>query len=52
MVFPNQTSQDTPVAAQSMELGFGVQLTWRDGTVPDLFERGVRSWSSLLVGAK
>ncbi|MDF2387422.1 CRISPR-associated protein [Nostoc ellipsosporum NOK] len=44
--------QDTPVAAQSMELGFGVELTWRDGTVQDLFERGVRSWSKLLVGAK
>lgn len=50
--FPKPDYQDTPVAAQSMDLGFGVQLTWRDGTVQDLFERGVRSWSSLLVGAK
>ncbi|BAY92687.1 MULTISPECIES: RAMP superfamily CRISPR-associated protein [unclassified Tolypothrix] len=40
--------QDTPVAATSMDLGFGVQLTWRDGTVTDLFERAVKSWSGLL----
>ncbi|NJM71974.1 MAG: CRISPR-associated protein [Scytonema sp. RU_4_4] len=47
-----QDCQDTPVAAQPMDLGFGVQLTWREGTVEDLFERAVRSWSHLLVGAK
>ncbi|WP_193196854.1 RAMP superfamily CRISPR-associated protein [Nostoc sp. MG11] len=47
--FPKPDSQDTPVAAQEMDLGFGVQLTWREGTVNDLFERGVRSWSGLLV---
>ncbi|MDZ7960988.1 MAG: RAMP superfamily CRISPR-associated protein [Aulosira sp. DedQUE10] len=46
--FSKPDYQDTPVAAQSMDLGFGVQLTWRDGTVTDLFERAVRSWSSLL----
>ncbi|MEH2235828.1 RAMP superfamily CRISPR-associated protein [Nostoc sp.] len=50
--FPKPDSQDTPVAAQEMDLGFGVQLTWQEGTVNDLFERGVRSWSSLLVGSK
>ncbi|MGF2013961.1 RAMP superfamily CRISPR-associated protein [Nostoc sp. DedVER01b] len=50
--FPKPDSQDSPVAAQEMDLGFGVQLTWREGTVNDLFERGVRSWSSLLVGSK
>ncbi|WP_413173179.1 RAMP superfamily CRISPR-associated protein [Anabaena azotica] len=50
--FPSQDSQDTPVAAQEMSLGFGVELTWQEGTVNDLFERGVRSWSQLLVGAK
>ncbi|ODH03189.1 CRISPR-associated protein [Nostoc sp. KVJ20] len=50
--FPKPDSQDTPVAAQEMDLGFGVQLTWREGTVNDLFERGVRSWSSLLVGSR
>lgn len=44
--------QDTPVAAQAMDLGFGVQLTWREGTVNDLFERCVRSWSQLFVVAK
>ncbi|MEH2051808.1 RAMP superfamily CRISPR-associated protein [Nostoc sp.] len=50
--FPKPDNQDTPVAAQEMDLGFGVQLTWREGTVNDLFERGVRSWSSLLVGSR
>jgi len=50
--FPLKDSQDTPVAAQDMDLGFGVQLTWPAGNVQDLFERGVRSWSTLLVGAK
>ncbi|HYW19411.1 MAG TPA: RAMP superfamily CRISPR-associated protein [Nodularia sp. (in: cyanobacteria)] len=50
--FPTSDHQDTPVAAQSMDLGFGVQLTWREGTVHDLFERGVRSWSKLLGVAK
>ncbi|BAY21677.1 hypothetical protein NIES2100_14340 [Calothrix sp. NIES-2100] len=46
--FSQPDYQDTPVAAQEMDLGFGVQLTWRDGTVTDLFERAVRSWSGLL----
>ncbi|BAZ02573.1 CRISPR-associated RAMP protein [Tolypothrix tenuis PCC 7101] len=46
--FSKPDYQDTPVAAQEMNLGFGVQLTWRDGTVTDLFERAVKSWSSLL----
>jgi CRISPR/Cas system CSM-associated protein Csm3 (group 7 of RAMP superfamily) len=50
--FPKPDSQDTPVAAQEMDLGFGVQLTWREGTVNDLFERGVRSWSGLFVGSR
>jgi CRISPR/Cas system CSM-associated protein Csm3 (group 7 of RAMP superfamily) len=47
--FPTPDHQDTPVAAQEMDLGFGVELTWREGTVHDLFERGVRSWSKLLI---
>lgn len=42
--FPRNDVQDTPVAAEAMPLGFGVQLTWRDGTVIDLFERAVKSW--------
>ncbi|MDH6066133.1 RAMP superfamily CRISPR-associated protein [Chrysosporum ovalisporum APH033B] len=46
--FPSSDHQDTPVAAQEMDLGFGVALTWREGTVHDLFERGVRCWSQLL----
>lgn len=50
--FSKPDYQDTPVAAQAMDLGFGVQLVWREGTVNDLFERCVRSWSQLLVGAK
>ncbi|MBD2137678.1 CRISPR-associated protein [Anabaena sp. FACHB-1237] len=47
--FPAKDSQDTPVAAQLMDLDFGVQLTWHEGTVKDLLERGVRSWSKVLV---
>jgi hypothetical protein len=50
--FTKPDHQDSPVAAQEMVLGFGVQLTWQEGTVNDLFERCVRSWSQLLVGAK
>ena len=46
--------QDTPIRAEVMNLGFGVQLKWQgDGEsgVPDLFTRAVRSWSQLLRGA-
>ncbi|MBW4687563.1 MAG: CRISPR-associated protein [Komarekiella atlantica HA4396-MV6] len=50
--FPKPDSQDTPVAAQEMDLGFGVQLTWQEGTVNDLFERGVRSWNGLFMGSR
>ncbi|MBW4434102.1 MAG: CRISPR-associated protein [Pelatocladus maniniholoensis HA4357-MV3] len=50
--FPTEDHQNTPVAAQEMDLGFGVQLIWEEGRVQDLFERSVRSWSKLLVGAK
>ncbi|MFB2772289.1 RAMP superfamily CRISPR-associated protein [Pelatocladus sp. BLCC-F211] len=50
--FPTEDHQDTPVAAQEMDLGFGVQLIWEEGRVQDLFERSVRSWSKLLVGTK
>ncbi|RAM51040.1 MAG: CRISPR-associated protein [Hapalosiphonaceae cyanobacterium JJU2] len=50
--FPTEDHQDTPVAAQKMDLGFGVQLIWEEGRVQDLFERSVRSWSKLLVGTK
>lgn len=47
--FPVPDQQDTPVAAQPMDLGFGVQLTWTgEEQVKDLFTRAVRSWSSVL----
>ncbi|MCD8487753.1 MAG: RAMP superfamily CRISPR-associated protein [Desertifilum sp.] len=46
--FPANDTQDTPVAAESMDLGFGVQLRWSEGTVADLFERSVKSWGQLL----
>jgi len=50
--FPDSDHENTPVSAQEMELGFGVQLIWEEGKVTDLFERGVRHWSSLLVNVK
>ena len=46
--------QETPIRAELMNLGFGVQLKWQgDGEsgVPDLFTRAVRAWSQLLRGA-
>ncbi|MDY6782163.1 MAG: RAMP superfamily CRISPR-associated protein [Cyanobacteriota bacterium] len=53
--FPAQDRQNTPVAAESMDFGFGVQLVWRgegDSGVSDLFMRAVKSWSHLLIGAR
>lgn len=47
--FPLEDSQDTPVAAQLMDLDFGVKLTWQEGNVHDLFSRSVKSWSQVLV---
>lgn len=47
--FPKHDRQDTPVGAQAMSLGFGVQLTWQESTVTDLFERAVKSWCDVLV---
>lgn len=46
--FPADDRQATPVKAQPMNLGFGVQLEWQAGTVNDLFERSVKAWSKLL----
>lgn len=41
--------QETPVAAEEMDLGFGVKLTWSGKKqVKDLFTRAVKSWSKLL----
>jgi hypothetical protein len=43
--FPADDVQETPVAAASMPLGFGVQLEWQgDNQVQDLFIKAVRSW--------
>lgn len=49
--FPANDVQPTPVAAEAMDLGFGVQLIWKEGTVFDLFKRAVESWKELLQGA-
>ncbi|MBR8832950.1 MAG: CRISPR-associated protein [Stigonema ocellatum SAG 48.90 = DSM 106950] len=52
--FPKPDKQDTPIRAEPMDLGFGVQLNWQgDGEsgVPDLFMRAVRAWSQILRGA-
>lgn len=48
--FPKPDFKDTPVGAQPMDLGFGVQLTWQGEVVHDLFMRAVTSWSQLLQG--
>jgi CRISPR/Cas system CSM-associated protein Csm3 (group 7 of RAMP superfamily) len=50
--FPANDVQETPVAAESMPLGFGVQLKWQgDNQVQDLFIKAVRSWCQILEGA-
>ncbi|MBE9122524.1 CRISPR-associated protein [Tychonema sp. LEGE 07199] len=47
--FPSEDRKETPVGAQTMDLDFGVQLTWSgDIQVKDLFARAVTSWSQLL----
>ena len=52
--FPKPDREKTPIAAEPMALGFGVQLKWQgDGEigVPNLFECAVRAWSDILKGA-
>ena len=52
--FPNSDNQRTPITAESMDLGFGVQLKWQgDGEtgVPNLFQCAVRAWTEILRGA-
>ncbi len=50
--FPANDVQETPIAAESMPLGFGVQLKWQgDNQVQDLFIKAVRSWCQILEGA-
>jgi len=49
--FRKPDKQDSPVRAESMDLGFGVQMKWEGDTeagVKDLFMRAVRSWGELL----
>ena len=50
--FPKPDRQEnTPVSANPMELGFGLQQTWTgEEQVKDLFRRTVQSWSELLRG--
>ncbi|MGD1804656.1 RAMP superfamily CRISPR-associated protein [Dapis sp. BLCC M126] len=51
--FPKPDKIETPAGAKSMELGFGVELTWQgDVQVQDLFRKSVESWSKLLEGGK
>ena len=43
--FPANDMQDTPLRAESMALGFGVELKWQGKEqVEDLFMRAVRAW--------
>jgi CRISPR/Cas system CSM-associated protein Csm3 (group 7 of RAMP superfamily) len=49
--FPKPDSQEIPIAAEPMELGFGAQLTYTQGAnadVKNLFSSAVKSWSKLL----
>jgi CRISPR/Cas system CSM-associated protein Csm3 (group 7 of RAMP superfamily) len=51
--FPKLDNQLSIGSAESMELGFGVQLKWQGETessgVKDLFKRGVEAWSKVLA---
>jgi hypothetical protein len=52
--FPADDRQETPVRAELMSLGFGVELNWQgndEAGVPDLFVKAVRSWRQKLEGA-
>lgn len=52
--FSQPDREQTPIAAEPMDLGFGVQLKWQgDGEtgVPNLFKCAVSAWSKLLTGA-
>jgi len=47
--FPKPDQQETPVAGDTMPLGFGVQLTWTGAVkVNSLFAQAVKSWSQVL----
>jgi CRISPR/Cas system CSM-associated protein Csm3 (group 7 of RAMP superfamily) len=47
--FSKDDRLDTPVSAEAMPLGFGVQLTWHGNTVTDLFERSVKAWKKVVM---
>ena len=52
--FSQPDREQTPIAAEPMDLGFGVQLKWQgDGEtgVPNLFKCAVHAWSEFLRGA-
>jgi CRISPR-associated RAMP protein (TIGR02581 family) len=52
--FSKPDREQTPIAAEPMDLGFGVQLKWQgDGEtgVPNLFKCAVQAWSEFLRGA-
>ncbi|MEC4985354.1 MAG: RAMP superfamily CRISPR-associated protein [Oscillatoria sp. PMC 1068.18] len=43
--FSTNDEEETPIAAQDMDLGFGVQLIWQgEVQVKDLFNRSVKAW--------
>jgi len=49
--FSHEDLQSTPIAASTMDLGFGVQLAWQgndESGVPNLFKCAVRSWREVL----
>jgi len=53
--FPKPDKQETPIRAEEMYLGFGVQMKWQgdsESGVPDLFTRAVSAWSQVLKGAE
>ena len=52
--FSKPDREQTPIPAEPMDLGFGVQLKWQgDGEtgVPNLFKCAVHAWSEFLSGA-
>ena len=52
--FSKPDREQTPIPAEPMDLGFGVQLKWQgDGEtgVPNLFKCAVQAWSEFLRGA-
>ncbi|MBD2384750.1 RAMP superfamily CRISPR-associated protein [Cylindrospermum sp. FACHB-282] len=50
--FPKSDNRDSEGFAESMELGIGVKLTWKNNTnsgVKDLFKRAVEVWREVLT---